>query len=425
MASPAQNINHSAFRSMLKREKLSGTNFNDWFRSLRLFLRVENKLFTIEQPIPPAPVTRSTNQEFEEWNKIYDVRNEELKSMFEKQAGVERFDLIQTFHACKQEEGKSVSLYAFKIKGYGEQLERLSYGKNKLVYVPKSKNHKPAAKEHPTKDDVCHHCKEVGHWMKNCLVYLTELMKKKKQAGTAGTLVSRLADNEFIHCFRDYGISVSKNNVLYFNVIPRDGIYEIDMLNLVSNVNSIYNASNKRAKLNLDSTYLWHCRLVHINMSQDKVLATSLPLRVILVVMVMFIYLNINTRFEDVKRDTPGKLQQRPVKCIFVGYPKETMGYYFYFPPKNKIIVARFSEFLEKNLISQKAMEEHSLGDLNEPDNYKSALLNLESNKWLDVMNAEMQSMIANQVWRLVDLPPYGKTIRSVDSDRTRSKESL
>nr|GFA84883.1 retrotransposon protein, putative, Ty1-copia subclass [Tanacetum cinerariifolium] len=35
-----------------------------------------------------------------------------------------------------------------------------------------------------------------------------------------------------------------------------------------------------------------------------------------------------------VKRDSADKLQQRSVKFIFVGYPKETMGYYFYFPPK-------------------------------------------------------------------------------------------
>ncbi|GJY14019.1 retrotransposon protein, putative, ty1-copia subclass [Tanacetum coccineum] len=54
-----------------------------------------------------------------------------------------------------------------------------------------------------------------------------------------------------------------------------------------------------------------------------------------------------------VKRDTPDKLQQRSVKCIFVRYPKETMGYYFYFPPENKIVVARYTEFLEKNLLSQ------------------------------------------------------------------------
>ncbi|GJU34194.1 putative retrotransposon protein [Tanacetum coccineum] len=41
-----------------------------------------------------------------------------------------------------------------------------------------------------------------------------------------------------------------------------------------------------------------------------------------------------------VKRDTPDKLEQRSVKCIFIGYPKETMGYYFYFPLlKTKIVL--------------------------------------------------------------------------------------
>ncbi|GKC27224.1 retrotransposon protein, putative, ty1-copia subclass [Tanacetum coccineum] len=58
---------------------------------------------------------------------------------------------------------------------------------------------------------------------------------------------------------------VSKNNVFYFNVIPSNGIYEINMHDLVPNVNSIYNVSTKRAKHNLDSTYLWHCRLAHIS----------------------------------------------------------------------------------------------------------------------------------------------------------------
>ncbi|GKA35644.1 hypothetical protein Tco_0722135 [Tanacetum coccineum] len=42
-----------------------------------------------------------------------------------------------------------------------------------------------------------------------------------------------------------------------------------------------------------------------------------------------------------VKRDSADKLQHRSVKCIFIGYPKETMGYYFYFPPENTVIVAR------------------------------------------------------------------------------------
>nr|GFC25121.1 hypothetical protein [Tanacetum cinerariifolium] len=120
----------------------------------------------------------------------------------------------------------------------------------------------------------------------------------------------------------------------------------------------------------------------------------------------------------------------------------------FYFPPENKIIVARYVKFFKKNLISQEAsgraveleeiqdddtllfenasvhivkeeclkpqevvapvrrpvrihralkrlclnveVKEHSLWDLNEPTNSKDALLDPESNKWLNVMNAKM-----------------------------------
>nr|GFC62457.1 retrovirus-related Pol polyprotein from transposon TNT 1-94 [Tanacetum cinerariifolium] len=58
-----------------------------------------------------------------------------------------------------------------------------------------------------------------------------------------------------------------------------------------------------------------------------------------------------------VKRDTPDKLQQRSVKCIFIGYPKKTIGHYFYFPPENKIVVARYAEFFKKNLITHEVSE--------------------------------------------------------------------
>nr|GFA55466.1 retrotransposon protein, putative, Ty1-copia subclass [Tanacetum cinerariifolium] len=55
--------------------------------------------------------------------------------------------------------------------------------------------------------------------------------------------------------------------------------------------------------------------------------------------------------------------------------------------------------------------EEHELGDLGEPANYKAALLDPESEKWLNAMNVEMQSMKDNEVWVLVELPPNGKTV--------------
>nr|GEV54987.1 hypothetical protein [Tanacetum cinerariifolium] len=39
------------------------------------------------------------------------------------------------------------------------------------------------------------------------------------------------------------------------------------------------------------------------------------------------------------------------------GYPKETIGYYFYFLPENKIDIVRYAEFLQKNLISLEVSE--------------------------------------------------------------------
>ncbi|GJQ96838.1 retrotransposon protein, putative, ty1-copia subclass [Tanacetum coccineum] len=118
-----------------------------------------------------------------------------------------------------------------------------------------------------------------------------------------------------------------------------------------------------------------------------------------------------------VKRDTPDKLDSRSIKCIFVGYPKETMGYYFYNPLKNKIIVSRNAEFFENSFMVQEASGSHGLlemsgRDLNEPPNYKDSLADPESDKWLEAMNTEMQSMKDNQVWYLVDLPSNGRTVR-------------
>ncbi|GJU65889.1 retrotransposon protein, putative, ty1-copia subclass, partial [Tanacetum coccineum] len=98
------------------------------------------------------------------------------------------------------------------------------------------------------------------------------------------------------------------------------------------------------------------------------------------------------------------------------GYPKETMGYYFYFLPENKIVVASMSKRTHRalhRLSLNVEAKEHSLGDLNKPTNYKVALSDLESNKWLDAINLEMQSMKDNLVWHLVDLNPNDKTVGS------------
>ncbi|GJS05801.1 retrotransposon protein, putative, ty1-copia subclass [Tanacetum coccineum] len=63
--------------------------------------------------------------------------------------------------------------------------------------------------------------------------------------------------------------------------------------------------------------------------------------------------------------------------------------------------------------VSRQEAEEHSLGDINEPTSYKATMLDSESNKWIDAMNAVIQSMMDNMVWVLVDLPPGCKTVRT------------
>nr|GEY78232.1 retrotransposon protein, putative, Ty1-copia subclass [Tanacetum cinerariifolium] len=425
MALHVQNINHSAFKSMFEREKLSGNNFNDWFRQLKLVLRVEKKMLVIEQPIPPAPVVDSAANEgksvdeyvlkmkgyldqierlgyvlpqdlsvslilnglirdFAGFVRNYNMHNMgktigELHVMFiEYKRGLPKKAETPQIMAIRGGKIQKTNKKLLKAKGKGKTNGKEN---DKQVYISKPKNPKSNAKEHPAKNDTCHHCKE------------------------------------------DYGISVSKNDVLYFNAIPSNGIYEIDMHDLVPNDYALEFATRI---LNMVPT----------------------------------------------KKDTPDKLQQRSAKCIFIGYPNEPIGYYFYFPPENKIIIAMYAEFFEKSLITQEVSgraidleeiqdkdtspseitseipmevegfeppqeevilirrskkthrnptrlclnveaDEHSLWDLNEPTSYKATILDLESNKWLDAMNAEMQSMIDNKVWVLIDLPLNCKTVGS------------
>ncbi|GJZ96631.1 retrotransposon protein, putative, ty1-copia subclass [Tanacetum coccineum] len=104
-----------------------------------------------------------------------------------------------------------------------------------------------------------------------------------------------------------------------------------------------------------------------------------------------------------VKRDTPDKLQQRSVKYLEEIQDEDTspseitseipMKVKGFEPPQEEMIPIR--------------------RDLNEPTSYKAAMLDSESNKWIDAMNTEIQSMINNKVWVLVDLPPNYKNVGS------------
>ncbi|KAK8600808.1 hypothetical protein V6N12_050656 [Hibiscus sabdariffa] len=166
-----------------------------------------------------------------------------------------------------------------------------------------------------------------------------------------------------------------------------------------------------------------------------------------------------------VKHQMSTKLEPKSHKCTFVGYPKVTKGYYFYNHKENKVFVARTGVFLERDFLSSKddrrnieleevqqqqdtepeverfsqTVEENStdletrplrrstrecheperygflvtthgdviLVDHDEPKTYQEAVSSPDSEKWLEAMRSEMDSMSDNQVWTLVE-PPEG-----------------
>nr|GEX24638.1 hypothetical protein [Tanacetum cinerariifolium] len=423
---------------------------------------------------------------------------QKLKTMFEEEAKQELFETTKVFHACKQENGQS-GLRGSRSLKHGAFSLYVGNGMRRAVEATGSFN----------------------LVLPSGLIIILDNCHFAPTITMGVVLISSLVDNGYIYTFMNYGIYVSKDDVFYFNSILRDGIYEIDMHNLYPTVRFIYNVSNKRAKHELDSSHLWHYRPGHINkkrmdkLQRDGILQPThdeslekckscISGKMVLETFKVFqnevenqlvllgyalesaarILDMVSTKKVDrtpyeiwygkapklsylrvwgcealVKRDMPEKLDSRSIKCIFVGYPKETMGYYFYHPLENKIFVAQNDEFfkivsrykkrvgvpdyskrvhdeVEPNEVEPQSVEvpihrsrrisqapdrygfyvdveEHELGDLNEPLNYKAALSDLESKKWLDAMHTEMQSMKDNQVWSLVDLPPNGQTVES------------
>ncbi|GJS01553.1 zinc finger, CCHC-type containing protein [Tanacetum coccineum] len=371
--------NNSVFKSFFEKQKLTGPNFIDWYRQLRLVLSTEDNEQYLEQPISAAPVAAAPDQPiplaalatYNEWvnyqkeiaamllltmdleiqrNLVHLGANDmlkELKALYSKQAEQELLQTVREFHMCKQEECQSVSSYVLKMKSYIDELERLGHLitlnlKVSLILVGVSKEYDSFVQNYnmhnmqegpeKTKTEPSRAAKGVfkgqgfkgkkGRSLEKELSYISHRVAEKEAAISRSLnfskklnpgalslymgngqraaveaignyhlylpsglgllfctivimhilllegiiLVYRLYEDGFINSFElNNAIFVSKNNVVYFSAIPRDGVYEIEMSCSNTNDSSMYAVSNKRAKLNLDSSLLWHCRLGHIS----------------------------------------------------------------------------------------------------------------------------------------------------------------
>ncbi|GKF04171.1 zinc finger, CCHC-type containing protein [Tanacetum coccineum] len=127
--------------------------------------------------------------------------------------------------------------------GQGKGKNKMGYAQNNVPFAPKPKTPPPPKKDNPG------------------------LRGSKKLKPGALSLYVGDGHRASVEAIGTYHLELPSglNNVIYFNAILRDDIYEIVMSSSNTNECSMYNVTNKRAKHNLDSALLWHCRLGHIN----------------------------------------------------------------------------------------------------------------------------------------------------------------
>nr|GEY01666.1 zinc finger, CCHC-type [Tanacetum cinerariifolium] len=189
-------------------------------RQLCLVLSIEDKENYFEHPIPVVPPGQQVPPEalaaHAAWVKgqkevvvlmlltmdleiqrniahlgAYDML-QELKAMYSKQA---EHELLQTkdanpaLHAIRAgriQKNQKKSHKAAK-RSHGKGKGKMRNASNNASFASKPKTPPPPKKDNPAKDAICHQCGKVGHWRRNCPVYLAKLMKKKKLCQGAST----------------------------------------------------------------------------------------------------------------------------------------------------------------------------------------------------------------------------------------------
>ncbi|GJV87078.1 retrotransposon protein, putative, ty1-copia subclass [Tanacetum coccineum] len=95
-------------------------------------------------------------------------------------------------------------------------------------------------------------------------------------------------------------------------------------------------------------------------------------------------------------------MSQTTLPKSFWDYALESAAHILNMILTKKVKKTSYEDTQRKRWVTPSTMKnpvwEHELGDHNEPTNYKAALSYLESEKWLEALNGEMQSMKDNKV---------------------------
>ncbi|KAG8498865.1 hypothetical protein CXB51_005704 [Gossypium anomalum] len=98
-----------------------------------------------------------------------------------------------------------------------------------------------------------------------------------------------------------------------------------------------------------------------------------------------------------------GKLELRSIKCVFLGYKAGVKGTRRKIKPPKK--------YAEDDLVTYALNVTEDIDANQEPSNYSEAVSCEDSEKWMFVMQEEIESLHKNKTWDLVKLPKVKKAI--------------
>nr|GEV80769.1 hypothetical protein [Tanacetum cinerariifolium]GEW35527.1 hypothetical protein [Tanacetum cinerariifolium] len=299
----------------------------------------------------------------------YDMLKE-LKMVYVQQADQELLLTVQEFHACKQEEAQ------YGLKG----IRKPKPGALSLYVGDGHRVGVEAIREF-------HLCLPSG------LVLILHNCHYASSITRGIISVSRLYKDGFANRFENNNsISVSKNNLIYFNAIPRDDIYEIVMSSSNTNDNSIKKHIEKLQHDGLlDSTDIKSlekcvsCMFGNMDFSRYGCVYLLKHKHEVFETFKVFQKEVENQLGKTIKslRSDRGEDDQE------INEPQSNIN-----PIRRAIRTRRTPDHMCLYIDA----EEHDLRDLGEPANYKPALLDPKSNKWLNAMNVEMQYMKDNKI---------------------------
>nr|GEX22122.1 retrotransposon protein, putative, Ty1-copia subclass [Tanacetum cinerariifolium] len=299
-------------------------------------------------------------------------------------------------------------------------------GKNKQAYAPKPKIPPPPKKEDPAKDSICHECGEIEHWKRNCPKYLDELLKKKKNAASraGGSGSKGKAFEKCVSCMsgkmarKPYTHQVERAKDLLglihtdvyglFKIMSRQGAsYFITFTDDFNRYGYVYLLKNKHEVFETFKVFQkevenqlgsWGYRPSYSSLHFTTQWCVGEENRTLL----------------DMVRSM---MSQTTLPKSFLDYALETVVRILKMVPTKKVEKTPYEVHKDTTCPDRMCLyidaEEHELGDFGEPTKYKAALLDPESEKWLNAMNVEMKFIKGNEVLVLVELPPNGKTVGS------------